>query len=543
MKRGWLIVGVLLAVASFAAAAQVEGPLGYVRDDLQLISQQSLPEWSARWTGPIQAATILAWFADNGYPRFLRDYNGDGVIDELDTIQLADNLGRMLMKTETMRGTTDARLVLGLAQFVADTYPDEFVLKIYDAGFGAELAAEGAGPFSETMVPGILLSLEGEPNLGAYESELLEAEGVIVGLDDVADNNAYLSGRSFLYEETTDGYTPVDLAWSEEDRWEDGFQGQVLETLAMQSDAFYIDYRGAWTLVEFLLALSPLREPSPGGPVSPCPEDAIAYDVTETTTTFGRVRIEECVTRETIDGVVLDTYEYIVTNIDFVYNGCGICLFFIPDVGVTTTVDMDGPNLWMMHAGWAGWWWGAPLGSCGILPGTTAVFSFTVIGPTFDTWLTGAVGACAPAPVPGVAVSKVPLLPVRTTGPGEGTPDDGEPDGDCPDLVVRILGANCVYIGREFQVTVAARVLNIGTATADANFVQMTSSMGGDTEFILALAPGASDDVEFTISFTANQLPPCPLEFTVEADAFNSVTECNEDNNEAEGSVYCPNCK
>ena len=156
-----------------------EGVLqGYVRDDLELISQQSLPTWSARWTGPIEAATILAWLAENGYGQFVRDSNGDGVVDELDTIQLADDMGRLLMGTETQRGTTDARLVLGLAQYVAGLYPDEFVLKIYDVGFPSELLAEGLGAYSPTMVPGILLEVKPEePNIAAYEVEMERRRG------------------------------------------------------------------------------------------------------------------------------------------------------------------------------------------------------------------------------------------------------------------------------------------------------------------------------------------------------------------------------
>ena len=134
---------IALFALSAVASAQDAVLEGYVRDDLQLISQQSLPTWSARWTGPIEAATILAWLADHGYGQFVRDYNGDGVVDEQDTIRLADDLGRMLMATETRRGTTDVRLVLGLAQYVAGLYPNEFVLKIYDVGFPGEVAPGG----------------------------------------------------------------------------------------------------------------------------------------------------------------------------------------------------------------------------------------------------------------------------------------------------------------------------------------------------------------------------------------------------------------
>ncbi len=544
MKRWWLLAAAILWAFTLVAPAQDAMLQGYVRDDLQLISQQSLPDWTVRWTGPIQAATILAWFADHGYSRFVRDYNNDGIIDELDTILLADNLGRMLMATETPRGTTDVRLVLGLAQFVAGLYPDQFELKIYDRGFPSEMVAEGLGAYSPTMVPGIVIDVREEPDIGAYERELETAEGVIVGLTTNPDsNNLYLSGRSFLFEETPDGYTPIDLALAEEDRWQAGTQGQVLETVGSMSDRFYLDFRGQWTPVEFLLALSPVRETPSAGKPHPCPPDAIAYDVTVNTTTYGRVSIEECVTREqVIGGPTLDTYTYTVTNIDFTYAGCGFCLFFIPNLSGFITTDMTGPALWMLHAGWGGWWWVAPSGSCGIQPGEVEVFSFTVIGPTADTWLSGSIAGCV-ATTPTIAAVRPPMLTVRTTGPGKGGPDDGDEPGRCPDLIIEFVSATCTYGGREFEVRVKGIVTNIGDAPSDSAFSRMTSSLGDDSDIIPPLAPGETADVDFTITFTANQLPPCPLPFTLEADPYHTVTECNEDNNTDTGSVLCPNCK
>jgi hypothetical protein len=530
------------------ASAQEEGLLGYVRDDLQLISQQSLPGWSPRWTGPIEAATILAWYTENGYSRFVRDLNGDGVIDELDTIELADDLGQLPMATETPRGTTDARLVLGLAQYVAGIYPNEFVLKIYDASFPSEVAAEGLGPFSPTMIPGILLDLKTEPTIAAYELEMEGAEGVILGLDaDAGANNTYLAGRSFLYDLTSEGYTPIDLAWAEEDRWQAGYQGQVLETVGWMSDRFMLDFRGQWKPVEFMLALSPLRQVEANGTPEPCPENAIAYDVTENTTPYGRIIIAECVTRETIiGGPTLDTYTYSVTNVDYQYGSCGICLFHIQDLLGATTVDMSGPAFWMAHAGWGGWWWRAPSSSCGILPGDTGVFSFTVIGPTSDTWVSGSVSGCAAGVLPTIAALQIPSSGVRTTGPGKWTPDDGDqPGSDCPDLTVEIKSATCTLdaAGGGYEVLVTATITNIGGATANSIHVHLNTASDIDTDLISSLAPGASADADFVLTYGANQRPDCPLDFTVEADPYHTITECNEDNNVAEGSVACPRCQ
>ena len=94
MKRSVLVISVCMVLMSLAAVAQLESFPGLILTDMQLISQESLPHWTPQWTGPIQAATIAAWFAEHGYPALMQDYNGDGVIDELDTIELADIFGR-----------------------------------------------------------------------------------------------------------------------------------------------------------------------------------------------------------------------------------------------------------------------------------------------------------------------------------------------------------------------------------------------------------------------------------------------------------------
>jgi hypothetical protein len=386
-----------------------------------------------------------------------------------------------------------------------------------------------------------------EPTIDAYELEMEGAEGVIVGLDDALETNTYLAGRSFLYDLTSEGYTPIDLAWAEENRWVEGYQGQVLETVGWMSDLFLLDFRGQWAPVEFMLALSPLREVGTNGKPQPCPENAIAYDVTENTTPYGRIVIAECVTRETIiGGPTLDTYTYSVTNIDYQVAGCGICLFYIQDLLGATTVDMSGPAFWMAHAGWGGWWWKAPSSSCGIRPGETGVFSFTVIGPTSDTWVSGSISGCTAGLPPTIAGGKVPSSSVRTTGPGKWTPDDGDqPGGDCPDLTVRIKSAECTMspTGGGYEVVVTATITNIGDATANSIFVRFESTSGNDTDIIASLAPGASADADFTLSFSVNQVPDCPLDFTVEVDPYHTITECREDNNIAEGSVACPRCK
>jgi len=549
MKRSVFLVialGIIAAMIGPSAFGQIEGIPGYVATDLQLISQESRPYWSEAWTGPIEAATILAWFHGYGYPRFLTDLNGDGVIDELDTIELADILGKGPMKTQTPLGTDDARLVVGLARYVAERYPDEFVIKIYDASFPAEFSAAGFGQFAPDVIDGIVLEVKEDPSIAAYEHELESAEGVIVGLEEnEGENNTYLTGRSFLYDETPEGYTPVDLAWAEEDRWTPGYQGQVLETAAMTDDGMYIDYRGAWTPVEFILALSPIEQRRGGPPtVEGCPPEAVAYDVTVsqlfdpvTDRRIGSVRVEECVTR---DGDI-DTYTYTLTNIDFTtLDGCGLCFFLIHVPPTLPTVSHSEPLPWLF-TGFPGLWaWRTPLGDCGLLPGESATFSASVPGPTADTYVSGGVGACV-SPPDGDGLVLVPLLAIRTTGPSE-EGEDGGPDEEpgCPDLTVIRVESVC-SLDRERTVTVAATIKNIGDQpTPVTTWARLSSSThpGSDYAAVGTLDPGEETVIHLSFSFSFNY-PPC-VDFTVEADTFNAIDECNESNNEMDGSICCP---
>jgi len=553
MKRSALLViavSIITALISVASIGQIEGLPGYIASDIQLISQESKADWSARWTGPIEAATILAWFHGYGYPRFLTDLNGDGVIDELDTIELADDLGHGPMKTNTF-GTNDVRLVVALAHYVAAHYPDQFTIKIYDASFPAEFNAAGFGQLAPDVIDGIVLEVKEDPSIAAYEYELESAEGVIVGLEEnEGENNTYLTGRSFLYERTPDGYTPVDLAWAEEDRWTPGYQGQVLETAAMMDDeGMYIDYGGAWTPVEFMLALSPIEQRR-GGPhtVEGCPPDAIAYDVTvsklfDSTTDkqIGSVRVEECVTREGD----IDTYTYTLTNIDYTNaGGCGLCFFLIHVPPTLPTVSHSEPLPWLF-SGFPGLWaWRTPLGDCGVLPGESVTFSASVPGPTVDAYVPGGVGPCVPLP-DGEGLVLVPILAIRTTGPSEegedGGPDEGPDEGPgCPDLTVIRIESVC-SLDRERTVTVAATIKNIGDQpTTTATWAHLSSSThpGSDWASVPPLDPGEEIVVHLSFSFSFNY-PPC-VDLTVDVDPFDNIDECNESNNEMDGSICCP---
>ncbi len=551
------VVGVfLLGILGFG---QPEPATSFTVSDLQLISTASKPDWSDRWTGPVEAATILAWFHDHGFPALMPDLNGDGVVDELDTIELADLFGKGVMRTTTPLGTTDARLVRGLAEYVADKYPGEFELKIYDRGFPMEFNREFPIDFAPDAIPGIELTLaEVEPNFRAYAEELTSAEGVIIGIERNERLNYYFAGRSFLFEKTAQGNEGIDLAWGKEDPWTPGIQGQVLETEGKQTDAWYILYQGEWVKVEFMLALSPIVERDKDtGEHGPCPEGAIGYDVSTTTTDYGDVRVEECVTR---DGDI-DTYTYTVTNISFEKDGCGICYFSVMNLDGFTTVDQSGPGTWLINPFHpAGWEWLAPVGSCGIQPGESAVFSFSVLGPTYDVPVKGFVSHCPRVRMlfsPGddntddVIVNALErewaVYSVRTTGPSDTPPDD---HGGCPDLTIRIdrSSCNCEWTPRQeyvCTVDVYATVTNIGDQPATHFYCALDSSVGGDQVLVGLLDPGASKSLHFQFIYevqggtVAQPTPACPLNFTVTADSKHFIRECDESNNTDTSSVCC----
>ncbi len=541
------MVGVLMLGTAGVCQTGMGPPTSFVISDLQLISTASKSDWTDRWTGPVEAATILAWLHDHGFPALMPDLNGDGIVDEHDTIELADVFGKGGMRTNTPVGTTDARLVVTLAKYVADKYPGEFELKIYDRGFPAEFNREFQVNFAPDAIPGIVLTLEkAEPNFQAYADELTSAEGVIIGIEQNARLNYYFAGRSFLYKKTAQGNNGIDLAWGKEDPWKAGIQGQVLATESRQTDAWYVRYQGNWVKVEFMLALSPLIERDRDtGKHGPCPEEAIAYDVSTTATAYGDIKVEECVTR---DGDI-DTYAYTVTNVSFKKNGCGICYFSVMNLGGFTTVNQSGPGTWLINP-WnpSGWEWLAPLGSCGIQIGESAVFSFSIIGPTYDVPVKGLVSPCLHSLAPNSVEEEIRLiLSVKTTGPSDTPPNNH--GGHCPDLTIHADRSSCTCKWDQQKqyvctIDVYATVSNIGDQPANHFYCKLQTAVGGDQKLVVSLAPGASSTLHFQFSHTvsssaATPIPPCPLNFVLTADSTHFVKECNEKNNTDTGSVCC----
>jgi hypothetical protein len=537
--QGIIISTLCLCAVSYLSAAP-PAVLGFEVTDLQLIADSSRTDWTGDWTAPVEAATIMAWFDLHGFTKFLTDLTGDGVVDELDTIELADRFGKTSMETNTPRGTTDPLLVYGLATYVAEKYPNEFELKIYDVGFPAEFKRDLHIPFSSTVIPGITLTLKPEPTYEAYELELRSGEGVIVGIELEIDDNYYFAGRSFLFEKTPAGNYAIDLAWAQYSPFEVGIHGQFLETQAKETDALYLNYLPRWVKVECMLALSPITDPEGGdpgpNPVDPC--DTYTTDLPSIAVpSAASVTIEECVTHSP-DGKV-DTYCYTVTNNGYLSStGCGLCGFFTPNADGVSTVGTTGPFSWNVTWNMTGWWWQAPLGDCGIMPGETATFCLSVVGPTTDNLVSGQVAL--------ECVSQQGTwYPVDTTGPFAA----------CPDLTIKITSKTCACRWNDAKqvydctVTIKAKVTNIGDGPAGPFHVSLDAPNCGWSDVYHVsggLAAKAFRTITLTDTFACPELGcPCCTFYVVADSEIDSqhpkgeVLECDEHNNVDSDQLCC----
>ncbi len=522
-----LMIGTLaLLVGSTLMAQEVPTQDYFEIPDLQLVSYEALPDGTPSFTGPVASAIVLAWFAEHGYPALLGDLNEDGVVDELDTAILAERLATT-MAVRGDRPANDPHLVDAVAEYVSQRYPDEFVLKIFDSSFAREYQRVFGKPFQPSDYPRIAIELKANADHADYTGELLAAEGVVVGLGEEQADNTYFVGRSFGRYEQPNGW-PIDLVDTSDDPFVRGAQGQVLDTLMrLGPDHWLVNY-GGWKPLEFMLSLSPLREPSLGTPTGPCPENNIGYHVVTVPTEYGTFTVEECVVR---DGD-RDLYIYTITNIDYLYEGCGLCHFFLPNFHGFSTLDQWGPDGWLFNV-WGDWSWTAPLGDCGILPGQMAEMGFAVPGPTEDTWQQAAVWSCAQTS----PVTKLDPRPVktvfRTTGPG---PQEEE---GCPDLVIRDLTACWRYsASQEMLIDVTAVVANIGTEQANTVWVCLSADSVTQSHYLGTINAGSSVTASTTINVgSAAGGVLFPINVTAFADCVYLVDECREDNNTASTTV------
>ncbi|MGY4707062.1 CARDB domain-containing protein [Candidatus Bipolaricaulota sp. J31] len=524
MKRMYIVILLIPLFAPLVIPQEIPLPECFQVTDLQLISHEEVSAGTVAYDGPTCAAIVLAWLADHGFRALLPDLNGDGTIDERDTVALAEKLSPD-MRVRPDRGTLDPWLVDAIARYVGKRYPNQFVVKIYDDTFRQEYSATMGQSFDPNLYPNISFELYPNASRDDYAEELLSAEGVILGLGPERGHNRYFVGRSFEFQQGPGGW-PIDVVDTSDDPGVVGLQGQVFPTYMRKSTTHWLVAYGGWQPLEFMLALSPLRKPGPTGEEYPCAINAFGYDVTKVETDFGAFEVEECAVH---DGT-RDLYIYTVRNIDFLHNGCGICEFFIPNTGGLATLDQWGPTGWLVNAWYpSGWSWTAPSGDCGIMPGSSAVFGFAVPAPTTDVVRPAMVSSCLPSPTVAGLEGRL-RLKFSTTGP------EVQEEG-CPDLVVKKIRA-CWYIDAEqrVHVRVNVRVKNEGTTKASNVYVCITAGGQSTTEWAGTILPGSTDYVSAEITLPPGSLSfPIPVHVVV--DCKDKVKECDETNNVANASV------
>ena len=205
MRR--LAAAVLVIVLAFFASVWAQPILEL--EDLHLVAVEEVPQAGYHALGSVSGAILMAWHAEHGYPRLLPDLNGDGRIDREDTIDLA------IQFIEPMRAhedwVLDVLLVEVLAGYVAERYPDEFQMWVYDASFPEEMIDHLGYPFDPFLVPGIEIVLLDDPTHDDYVRHLEERRPGVVGVGKETDQaNYHTVSRSAVLVEEPDGW-PVDL--------------------------------------------------------------------------------------------------------------------------------------------------------------------------------------------------------------------------------------------------------------------------------------------------------------------------------------------
>ena len=266
MRRMILLVAALILVASAVAAAADEF---LELEGLHLLAWEDLPEGTPALAGPLSSAVLMAWHADNGYPRLLPDLNGDGRIDEADTVELAIEFADQMIRFDGP--TWDPSVVDVLAQYVADHYPGTFELWVYDPSLPGEFLGHLGRPFDPGAYPGIEVLLLEEPNHPAYVEHLERRRPGIVGIGFEPEPNDFCVSRSAVLAEEA-GAWPVDLVNTSHEAFG---PDPIWNTLLGEEFGSWLFDRGEWMPFEVFIVLVPVQEGKgeaegePGDPFEP----------------------------------------------------------------------------------------------------------------------------------------------------------------------------------------------------------------------------------------------------------------------------------
>ena len=203
--RQYIIAGLILGLV---AALSMVGVAAVELTELHLVSWEDLPGGTPNDTATVSGAVIMAWLAEHGFPTLLPDLNGDGHIDQLDTMELATGFREPMGAHEGP--IWDPGLVLSLSEYVAERYPDVFEVWIYDPSFPDEVQRITGHGFDPEAIAGIRLVVLDEPTHEDVIHHLEAARPGIAGIGQEPEPNRYAVSRSAEGSETPDGW-PVGL--------------------------------------------------------------------------------------------------------------------------------------------------------------------------------------------------------------------------------------------------------------------------------------------------------------------------------------------
>jgi len=263
MRRTILVaVCVLLCAPALTAFSNESIEL----EGLHLVAWEDVPGGTPTFTGPVSAAILMAWHAEHGYSRLLGDLNGNGCVDEPDTVALSTQFADSMRARDG--SVWDPHLVDAVARYVGERYPDAFELWIYDPSFPEEYGRHMGHAFEPGRYPGIAIQVRERPSRQAYVEHLEHDRPGIVGVGYELAANVFAVSRSAQLRETPDGW-PVDLASTHHDLFG---PGSVWNTFLRETTEYWYFALEEGIPFETLIVLVPIREPEEGPDVPGEPE-------------------------------------------------------------------------------------------------------------------------------------------------------------------------------------------------------------------------------------------------------------------------------
>jgi len=254
-----LVTLILIAIVAISTCAIAQDTTAFFLEGMDgelLLGQEAKSSWGKNWSAPVVSAINLGYLAKNGYPLFVTDRNGNGIVDRNDLIRVSEKLGdSAYMNSDPFGGTTDPELLHGLAKYVDKTYPGEFEIKVYQNEFRREYFRVMKEELPEQLF-GVPISVFPNPTFAGYSAELEAGEMVWIGLPQPEKSkNHFLAGRSFNSKKIGGDRYLVDFVDPKEEEFRPGW-AKIIETVMTESGG--VRYINQFFPTDVMFALSPL---------------------------------------------------------------------------------------------------------------------------------------------------------------------------------------------------------------------------------------------------------------------------------------------